>query len=166
MEKFTRGQALYYLEAFKRFMPGMERAELTMIGPSIGFRETRRLAGRYMLTADDVLNRRKSPEGVARGGWKPEIHSSLNEAATYLDVPGASYYDIPLGCLQSVDTENLYGSGRLICADSQAMAASRVMGTCLATGQAAGVAAAVQGETGKADVVAVRTELIRQGALI
>ena len=166
MEKFTRGQALYYLEAFRRFMPGMENAELTMIGPSIGFRETRRLAGKYMLTADDVLNRRKSPEGVARGGWKPEIHSSLNEAATYLDVPGASYYDIPIGCLQSVDTENLYGSGRLICADSQAMAASRVMGTCFATGHAAGVAAALQGETGKADVGAVRRELVRQGALI
>ena len=41
---------------------------------------------------------------------------------------------------------NLYGAGRLICADSQAMAASRVMGTCLATGHAAGVAAAIQGE--------------------
>ena len=166
MEKFTRGQALYYLEAFRRFMPGMENAELTMIGPSIGFRETRRLAGKYMLTADDVLGRKKSPEGIARGGWKPEIHSSLNEAAVYLDVPGASYYDIPLGCLQSVDTENLYGAGRLICADSQAMAASRVMGTCLATGHAAGVAAAIQGETGKVDVEAVKRELVRQGAMI
>ena len=166
MEKFTRGQAIYYLEAFRRFMPGMEKAELTMIGPSIGFRETRRLAGKYMLTADDVLSRKKSPEGIARGGWKPEIHSSLNEAATYLDVPGASYYDIPLGCLQSVDTGNLYGAGRLICADSQAMAASRVMGTCLATGHAAGVAAAVQGETGHADAETVRAELVRQGAMI
>ena len=166
MEKFTRGQALYYLEAFKRFMPGMENAELTMIGPSIGFRETRRLAGKYMLTADDVLNRRKSPEGIARGGWKPEIHSSLNEAATYLDVPGASYYDIPLGCIQSVDTGNLYGSGRMICADSQAMAASRVMGTCFATGHAAGVAAALQGETGSVNAESVRRELVRQGALI
>ena len=166
MEKFTRGQAVYYLEAFRRFMPGMENAELTMIGPSIGFRETRRLAGKYMLTADDVLGRRKSPEGVARGGWKPAIHSSLNEAATYLDVPGASWYDIPLGCLQSVDTGNLYGSGRLICADSQAMAASRVMGTCLATGHAAGVAAALQAKTGRVDVEAVRSELTRQGAMI
>ncbi|MBR4195641.1 MAG: FAD-dependent oxidoreductase [Synergistaceae bacterium] len=166
MEKFTRSQALYYLEAFKRFMPGMENAELTMIGPSIGFRETRRLAGKYMLTADDVLNRRKSPDGIARGGWKPEIHSSLNEAATYLDVPGASYYDIPLGCIQSVDIENLYGAGRMICADSQAMAASRVMGTCFATGHAAGVAAALQGETGSVNAESVRRELVRQGALI
>ena len=168
MEKFTRGQALYYLEAFRRFMPGMENCELTMIGPSIGFRETRRIAGKYMLTADDVLNRRKSPEGVARGGWKPEIHSKLNEAAVYLDVPGASYYDIPLGCLQSVDTENLFGSGRLICADSQAMAASRVMGTCLATGHAAGAAAAIQAKTGETelDVHLVQEELKRQKALI
>ena len=166
IEKFTRGQALSYVEAFRRFMPGMENCELTMIGPSIGFRETRRLEGRYMLTADDVLGRKKSPEGVARGGWKPEIHSSLNEAAVYLDVPGASYYDIPLGCLQSVNVSNLYGAGRLICADSQAMAASRVMGTCLATGHAAGVTAAVHGETGHADVKAVREELIKQNALI
>lgn len=78
MEKLTRGQALHYVEAFKRFMPGMENCELTMIGSSIGFRETRNLAGKYMVTAEDVLQRRKSPEGIARGGWKTTIHSSLN----------------------------------------------------------------------------------------
>ena len=166
IEKFTRGQALSYVEAFRRFMPGMENCELTMIGPSIGFRETRRIAGKRMLTADDVLNRRKSPDGVARGGWKPEIHSKLNEAAVYLDVPGASWYDIPLDCLCSADTDNLFGSGRLICADSQAMAASRVMGTCIATGHAAGVAGAVLAGTGRAEVSAVREELLRQNALI
>lgn len=166
MEKFTRGQALYYMEAFRRFMPGMENCELTMIGPSIGFRETRRIEGLYMLKADDVLNRRKSQQGIARGGWKPEIHSSLNEAAVYLDVPGASYYDIPLGCLQSINVENLYGAGRLICADSQAMAAARVMGTCFATGHAAGVAAALQSKNGSVDVNAVRKELVRQNAMI
>ena len=162
MEKFTRSQALGYLEAFRRFMPGMEECELTMIGPSIGFRETRRIVGRYMLTADDVLNRRKSPEGIARGGWKPEIHSSMNEPAVYLDVPGASYYDVPLGCLQSADVDNLLGAGRLICADSSAMAASRVMGTSLATGHAAGVAGALLGRS----VLEIRNELIRQKALI
>ena len=166
IEKFTRGQALHYVEAFKRFMPGMENCELTMIGPSIGFRETRRIVGKSMLTADDVLNRRKSAEGVARGGWKPEIHSKLNEAAVYIDVPGASYYDIQLGCLHSINIENLYGCGRLICADSQAMAASRVMGTCFATGHAAGIAAAIHGETGHVDVNVIRKELIKQNALI
>ncbi|MBR6208857.1 MAG: FAD-dependent oxidoreductase [Oscillospiraceae bacterium] len=166
MEKVTRGQALYYVDAFRRFMPGMENCELTMIGPAIGFRETRRMVGRQTLTAEDVLQRRKHPDGVGRGGFKPEIHLSLNEAATYLDVPSGSYYDIPLGCLRSADTDNLYGAGRLISADHQAMAASRVMGTCFASGHGAGVAAALQAKTGEVHVDAVRAELIRQGALI
>lgn len=166
MEKYTRGQALYYIEAFRRFMPGMENCELTMIGPSIGFRETRRIVGRYTLSAEDVLTRRIFEDGVGRGGFKPEIHLGLNEAATYLEVPHGSYYDIPLGCLMSADTENLFGAGRLISADHQAMAASRVMGTCFATGHGAGVAAAMQAKTGMLDVPAIRGELERQGALI
>ena len=166
MEVFTRGQALSYLEAFRRFMPGMEHCELTVIGPAIGFRETRRMAGRYTLSAEDVLTRRTFEDGVGRGGFKPEIHLGLQEAATYLDVPHGSYYDIPLGCLQSADTENLYGAGRLISADHQAMAASRVMGTCFATGHGAGVAAALQAKSGVVDVPAIRGELERQGALI
>ena len=36
IEKFTRGQALSYVESFRRFMPGMENCELTMMGPLIG----------------------------------------------------------------------------------------------------------------------------------
>ena len=39
-----------------------------MIGPAIGFRETRRLVGRYTLTAEDVPNRRTFEDGVGRGG--------------------------------------------------------------------------------------------------
>ena len=40
MELDTRRQVLYYVEAFRRYLKGMEQCELTMIGPSIGFRET------------------------------------------------------------------------------------------------------------------------------
>jgi hypothetical protein len=166
MERFTRGQALYYIEAFRRFLPGMENCELTMIGPAIGFRETRRVAGKYTLTAEDVLTRRKFPDSVGRGGYKPEIHLSQNEAAVYVDVPEASYYGLPLGCLQSADTENLWAAGRMISADRQALAASRVMGTCFATGQAAGAAAALQVKDNSVDAGRVRAELLRQGALI
>lgn len=166
MEIFTRGQAVYYVEAFRRFMPGMENCELTMIGPSIGLRETRRMVNKYTLAAEDVLERRRFEDSIGRGGHKPELHLSLNKAAVWLDVPDASYFDIPLGCLQSVDTDNLYSSGRLIAADQQAMAASRVMGTCFATGQGAGVAAALQAKTGEVNIKDIRAELTRQGALV
>jgi len=166
IEKDTRKQVLSYVKALKAYMPGMEHAELAMIGPCIGFRETRRMLGREMILTEDVLERRKRSDGVARGGWKPEIHKSLNKMATYLEVADGSYFDIPLGALWSADRENLFGAGRLVCADEAAFAAVRVMGTCFATGHSAGVAAACQALSHKTDVEQIRAELERQGALV
>ena len=97
-----------------------------------------------MLTGEDVLSGRKRPDGIARGGWKPEIHKDIRQMATYLEVKEGNWFDIPLGALQSETLENLYGAGRMIWADDTAFAAVRVMGTCFATGHAAGVAAALQ----------------------
>lgn len=166
MEKDTRRQVLSYVQALKTYMPGMERCELAVIGPSLGFRETRRMCGRKTVTAEDVLQRKKCEDGVARGGWKPEIHKKLNEQAVYLDVEEASYFDIPLGALQSENIDNLYGAGRLVSSDTVGFAAIRVMGTCFATGHGAGVAAALQALTGTADIKEVRKELEKQSALI
>lgn len=165
-ETNTRRQVLYYIEALRKYLPGMEQCELSVIGPSIGFRETRKIAGKETITADDVLSRRKRDDGIARGGWKPEIHKSLNKAATYLEVSEGSYFDIPLDSLRSIDTNNLYGAGRIVSADEAAFAAVRVMGTCFATGHAAGVAAAYQAKNGTVCVQTIREELQRQGALI
>lgn len=166
METETRRQVLYYVQALKKYMHGMEMAELAVIGPSLGFRETRRMVGRDTVTADDVLTRRKRDDGVARGGWKPEIHKDVNKMGTYLEVTEGSYFDIPLGALQSADIENLYGAGRIISSDEAAFAAIRVMGTCFATGHAAGVGAAYQALHGAGDIEPIRQELMRQGALI
>ncbi len=166
MEKSTRRQVLYYVEALKRFMPGMEHCELAVIGPAIGFRETRKLVGKETVTAEDVLLRKKKDNGVARGGWKPEIHREINKMATYIDVAEGSYFDIPLGALQSADITNLFGAGRIVSSDEAAFAALRVMGTCFATGHAAGAGAAFQALNGYVDVEKIRHELIRQGAMV
>lgn len=166
LEKDTHRQVLSYVRALKTFMPGMEHCELAVIGPAIGFRETRKLRGRETVSVSDVLQRRKRSDGVARGGWKPEIHKSLDKMATYLEVSDGSYFDIPLGALQSADLDNLYGAGRIVSSDEGAFAAIRVMGTCFATGHAAGVAAAFQALHQAPDVEGIRQELIRQGALL
>ena len=167
MEQELREQAVSYALALKRYMPGMEHSELVMIGPSIGFRETRKLVGRTQLTGEDVLSGHKRADGIARGGWKPEIHRNMTEMATYLAVKEGSWFDIPLGALQSETLENLYGAGRMIWADDTAFAAVRVMGTCFATGHAAGVAAALRARRGQTPCAEkVREELQKQGALI
>ena len=167
MEQELREQAVSYAAALKRYMPGMEHSELVMIGPSIGLRETRRLVGRTQLTGEDVLSGRRRADGIARGGWKPEIHRSMTKMATYLAVKEGSWFDIPMGALQSETLENLYGAGRMVWADDTAFAAVRVMGTCFATGHAAGVAAALQADLGQMPCVEkVRAELQKQGGLV
>ncbi|MCC8127787.1 MAG: FAD-dependent oxidoreductase [Clostridiales bacterium] len=166
MEKSTRKQVLSYVQALRTYMPGMENCELAVIGPSIGFRETRRLVGGETITADDVLSRRRRSDSVARGGWKPEIHKDASQMGVFLDVAASSYFDIPLGALQSADIDNLYGAGRMVSSDETAFAAVRVMGTCFATGHAAGVAAACQALRGSAQIDDVRAELLRQNALV
>ena len=165
-EKDTRKQVLSYVEALRKYLPGMEKCELAVIGPDIGYRETRRIVGKYAVTTDAVLERRKNSQGVARCGWKPEIHKDVNKMGTYMEVKDGSYFDIPLGALQSATIDNLYAGGRMISSDPIAFAAIRVMGVCFATGHAAGVGAAYQAIHGMADVEQVRAELTRQGALV
>lgn len=166
LEKDGRRQAVSYAKALKKYMPGMENSELAVMGPSIGFRETRRIVGKKAVTAGDVLERRKCEDSIARGGWKPEIHKSQTKMAEYMDVENGSYFDIPLGALQSVNIENLYGAGRIVSSDPIGFAAVRVMGTCFATGHGAGVAAAHQALKGAADIRDIRAELEKQGAMI
>ena len=50
MERETRKQVLGYIQALRTYMPGMEHSELAVIGPSIGFRETRKLVGKETIT--------------------------------------------------------------------------------------------------------------------
>ena len=54
------------------------------------------------------------------------------------------FYDIPLDCLRPVELENVFVAGRCLSAETGAMTSARVIGTALATGWAAGTAAAFQ----------------------
>jgi hypothetical protein len=54
------------------------------------------------------------------------------------------YYNIPLDCLRPVELDNVFVAGRCFSATTGAMTSARVIGTALATGWAAGTAAAFQ----------------------
>jgi hypothetical protein len=57
-------------------------------------------------------------------------------------------YEIPYRCLLPQGVEQLLVAGRCISADHEAHARSRNMPACMATGQAAGIAAAIAVEEG------------------
>lgn len=55
-----------------------------------------------------------------------------------------TYYEIPLDCLRPAGLDNVLAAGRCLSAMAGAMSSARVIGTSLATGWAAGTAAAFQ----------------------
>ena len=102
--------------------------------------------GRYQLTRDDVLSGRKFEDGVARASWPIELWQEGSHGATYEFLHDGSSYDIPLRCLQARDLDNLFVAGRCMSATHEALGSARVIGTCLAAGEAVGRAAARHAE--------------------
>ena len=140
------------------------------MAPWIGVRETRRVVGETVLTEADVLGGHKSEDGIAKGGHHVDVHGS----GTYqkrTPVSGGRSYDIPYGCLIPKALANVLVAGRCISSTREANGSVRVMGQCLATGEAAGTAAAVCATEGWSDVRSVSTARLRnrlksQGAII
>lgn len=129
------------LSILRENIPEFSRAGTLAFSPAVLSREGARLKGRMILTADDVRTGRRFNEVVARGGWPMEYWDASN-GVQYRFVENGFSYDIPAGVLRSENIENLHAAGRLLSADSGALASARVMGTAMATGEAAGRAAA------------------------
>jgi hypothetical protein len=137
-------------------------------GPNFGTRESRHVNSRYQLKESDLVSGRRFADTVAIGAWYMEWHDSSKEDwPIYFTAPLNGTFEIPLRCLHSIDTDNLFCGGRCADGDKAASSAIRVMGTALATGQAAGVAAALTGRSGcVADAADVRKTLKGHGAFL
>jgi hypothetical protein len=160
-----RAQAWRYLEIL-RDLPGWENVYLVATGPEFGTRESRHINSTAQLTWQHVTEGRRSADCVALGAWGVEWHDRATFESSFIYPPDRGTYDIPLGCLISADTPNLFAAGRTADGDQKAGASLRVMGTAFATGQAAGVAAACFAETGQVRAADVRKILVTQGALL
>ena len=150
--------------ALLRELPGFEKAFIVATGPQIGIRETRRPKSREDLTGKALEQGLRREDGIGRAAWPMEVHEAPG-LARFVDLGGEGFADIPPGSLQAADFRNLYLSGRVAGADEAAYGSSRVMGTAFATGQAAGVMAAL-GADSNGGMQAVRKELKDQNAQI
>jgi len=147
-----------------RQLRGFEKAYIVATGPQIGIRETRRPKSREDLTGKALEQGRRRDDGIGRAAWPMEVHEAPGRAR-FIDVGGEGFADIPPGALQAADIDNLYLGGRVAGADSIAYGSSRVMGTAFATGQAAGVMAALNVDR-RRESETIRRELKAQNALI
>jgi hypothetical protein len=163
----ARMQVMQLLRFFRERVPGFEHARIAATGAQIGIRESRRIVGRYTLSADDVLQARTFPDAVARSAYPIDIHNpSGSGTTTHRPPPGASY-EIPFRCLVPVNREQLLVAGRCISTTHEALAATRLTPTVMTLGQAAGTAAALANErsvlAGDIDTDLLRSTLIRDG---
>ena len=160
-----RAQIAAYVEAFRRNIADFTDIQVATSGPQLGIRESRRIIGDETLLGEVIVRGTKQEDSIGRGAWSPEIHRS-NTKLEYTVLPDNTYFSIPLGALKVSGIAGLWAAGRIISTDSLALGSVRVMGTGFATGQAAGVAAALSGDQLTYNVKAVQKELVRQGALL
>ena len=130
------------LEAYLRTsVAGFENCHITAAPGQTAAKESRRVTGRYCLTENDILDGVEFDDAVCRSAWPIELREWVR--GPKLKSPKNNKpCDIPLRALISKDFDNLLMAGRCISASHQAQGALRVIGTCLAVGQAAGLAAA------------------------
>jgi len=131
-----------------------------------GKRESRRLAGQYVLREGDLIDSREFPDAIAYGGWPIDTHPPEG-----VDAPGLPpcdqhhlpyFFNIPLRSCVSAGPANLMFAGRNISATHVAFASTRVMATCAVVGQAVGTAAALAAREGVTSrELTARPELVR-----
>lgn len=156
----------------KKRMPGFENAVFSGLAPRIGIRETRRILGEYVLSDDDVAEARKHADGIAKGGHEIDVHLAGTGHMRRAIKDGGSY-DIPYRTLLPRGLANMFVIGRCFSSTRVAHSSARVMGTCLAMGQAAGTAAAMassanawSGDLRDIEVPRLRDMLRAQGAVL
>lgn len=173
-ESYTKGehdarkQMYVVAEYLRRFVPGFEKAWIETVAPFMGIRESRVIVGKYVMTAEDILQQKHFDDVIAVAGYPVDIHHAKGGDCTMLFCDDA--YDIPYRVLVPEKIENLLVAGRCSSMNHEAMAATRVMSTCMALGEAAGTAARIALEAGvkpsQVDVAEVQKALLANGAYL
>lgn len=161
-------QIMELLHFLNNYVPGFEHAHLSQIAPGLGIRETRHFEGKKRLFVDEIYSEATMEHAIGLCAYNIDIHSGIGD---YIDLTLVKKaFGIPYECLVPASIDGLLLSGRIISVDSSVYAAVRVMGPCMAIGEAAGVAAALSIDQGKkvSELAAadIREVLKRGGAVL
>ncbi|HEX78202.1 MAG TPA: FAD-dependent oxidoreductase [Dehalococcoidia bacterium] len=146
-ELITREHAMRLADFLKKNIQGFENSRIEYTATQVGVRATRQIVGEASPSMEEVKTK-KFEDTVVKPYAKGEMR-------------------LPYGSLLPQNVENLLVAGRCISAEEEAMGQLRLIPVCSATGQAAGVAAALalrQGVTPRQlDVSLLQRALSEQG---
>lgn len=167
-ESAGRRQCAQIYRFLRRHAAGFENAVRMDTSAKIGVRETRHIAGRHLLTAEELTSGQPFADTIALGGYPIDIHAPGEATTKTTYLKRDAIYQIPLRCLLPVSPENLIVVGRCISATHEAAAAVRVTPIAMAIGQAGGVVAAEAARRGLSPAELpwpiIRERLLAQGA--
>ena len=150
LTKIGRKRAKWLVEnLFRPYIPGAENCRLRLTATYPGVRETRRIVGEKSLTEKDLVAGTRFEDTIAlagrhfdlgrKGDEEQEKDGGLQGFASKNKL-GGGVASIPYGALLPRNSKNLIVAGRCISAEGQALGPVRIMSTCMAMGEAAGVA--------------------------
>ncbi|MBQ8657830.1 MAG: FAD-dependent oxidoreductase [Clostridia bacterium] len=154
LTKIGRKRAKWLVEnLFRPYIPGAENCRLRLTAAYPGVRETRRIVGEKSLTEKDIISGTRFEDTIAlagrhfdlgrKGDEEKEKEGGLQEFAS-TNALGGGVASIPYGALIPRKSKNIIVAGRCISAEGQALGPVRVMSTCMALGEAAGVATIIK----------------------
>lgn len=158
MDMELKEQIPVVLEWAKKTLPGFANCHLVAVAPIIGVRGGRNIAGVENITTADLQENTPVSEPVAIGKRTYGEHYIKTFVAPWAFWQGGGPREVPYGALRSVNISNLAAGGRCISIEPKAVSAIRLMPVCIATGQAAGIAAALDFP----EYSVLRKELINQ----
>ena len=160
-----RRQAEMIVGFLKENVPGFEEIRIKSGASTVGVRESRRIKGHYVLSAEDLIEGRRFPDAVVHEANFPiDIHNpaGAGQAVGEEICPvTAKPYDIPFRAMRPLHVSNLITAGRCISGTHEAHASYRIMRIVMAMGQAAGAAASLMGEKGLSSTAELDADLLR-----
>jgi hypothetical protein len=154
-EALTASREMVFAEAdrLRASVPGFENATVSLMADQLGITESRRVQGEYVMTREDLD--RSFEDVIARTG-----HWTKYDCV----------YNIPYRSLLPRGLDNLLVTGRCISVDHRVHHATKEIPPCMATGEAAGTAAALAVQSGLAvkriDVGELQERLRQRGAIL
>jgi hypothetical protein len=169
-EREGRRQALAAAQFITANVPGCRKARLVSFAPQLGIRETRRIAGLYTLTADDLRRGAEFTDTIALGAYPIDVHHTGDANITFEELGPDHAYALPYRIAVPQGLDNALVAGRGLSATHEAHGAIRVMPTAMAVSHAIGTAAALVAAgnlpAAQIDPATVREKLRAAGAIL
>ena len=170
-EQVGRAEMLRIWTILRRRVPELGGSSLISGASQLHIRESRIIEGEYVLTEHDIKAGAHFADSIAVGAWPVDIHPADGAIGVHPHKENPPPpYEIPFRCLLPRECKGLLVAGKPISTTHRAHGSTRGPGTSLATGQAAGVAAALASRQGcradQLDPQDLRSALLSQGAII